>query len=202
MARKKYADKLVERSSITEELRLIDGSNTDYIDRHGNVYKDYGNGMMLPKRRQINRRNGYLYSAITLADGKNHSRRIHVLVGKAFIPNPNNYPYVCHADDNKANPEADNLFWGNASINTKLAFDHNLVRNAKGFDDSQSMPVCAFDKAGNKIAEYGSMHEAAAETGMTVCGIRYQCNHMVKSKVRKGLIFRFKDEVDKQGFVL
>jgi hypothetical protein len=202
MAAKKFSDRLVKREDICEELKLIPGSNTDYITPSSTVYKDVGNGNMLPKRPSVNNRNGYLYIGITMADGKNHSRRLHRIVGEAFVPNPNNYEYCCHRDDNKANARADNLYWGSASMNTKDAFDHGLAKNAKGFDDSQSMPVCQFDNDGNCIRTFGSVKEAERETNMTACGILYQCKHKVGTKPRKGLVFRFKQEYDEKGFVL
>ena len=42
MARRKMTDKLIKRSQINEEIRLINGSETDYISSKGNIYKDYG----------------------------------------------------------------------------------------------------------------------------------------------------------------
>ena len=42
MAKRNMTNKLIDKSSVTEELKQIPGSLTDYIDRHGNVYKDYG----------------------------------------------------------------------------------------------------------------------------------------------------------------
>ena len=43
---------------------------------------------------------------------------VHRLVARAFIPNPNNFPLVCHKDDNRANPNVDNLFWGTHAMNS------------------------------------------------------------------------------------
>ncbi len=36
---------------------------------------------------------------------------VHELVAKAFVPNPNNYPYVEHIDGDRSNNRADNLRW-------------------------------------------------------------------------------------------
>lgn len=37
--------------------------------------------------------------------------RVHILVAKAFIPNPDNKPYVNHIDNNPSNPNLSNLEW-------------------------------------------------------------------------------------------
>ena len=193
--------KLVSRDSIKEELKLIKGSETDYITPTGKVYKDFGNNMMFPKSNFPNKHNGYLYTAITYPEG-HRQRRVHKLVAEAYIPNPENYPYVMHKDDDKQNPNVENLQWGNASINTKAAFDHGLAYNDKGFDDSQSIPISVFDRDGNFIKSIGSVRETAKEFGMTPTGILYQCNHKMKSKPRKGYIYRYMSEYEEKGFVL
>ena len=110
MARRKMTDKLIKKSQINEEIRLIDGSETDYISSKGNIYKDYGNDLFYPKQNFINKNNGYLYSSITYPEGQ-RQRRVHILVAQAFLPNPNNYATVMHKDNNKANPEVSNLEW-------------------------------------------------------------------------------------------
>ena len=50
MAKKKYEDKLVKREDILEEMKIIEGSKTDYITPSGQIYKDYGNGLFFPKK--------------------------------------------------------------------------------------------------------------------------------------------------------
>lgn len=49
MAARKLKDKLIDRSEITEELKLIKGSQTDYITPSGEIYKDYGNNKFFHK---------------------------------------------------------------------------------------------------------------------------------------------------------
>ena len=202
MSRKKLSDRLIDKSSITEELKLIPGSSRDYIDCHGNVYKSYSDTKFFPKKNTPNPAFTYPCVGVTMADGTNKTFRVHVLVGKLFLPNPHGYPCVCHKDDNKLNPDVSNLYWASVSKNTKDAYNHGLMVNDKGFDDSQSVPVSVFDLKGNHIQDYGSVSIAAEETGMTKTGILFQCKHLMKSKPRKGKQFRFKSEYDSQGFVL
>lgn len=69
MARRKMTERLINRQDIKEEMRLIKGSNTDYITPTGNIYKDYGNNMFYHKSVFPNKNNGYLYCGITYING-------------------------------------------------------------------------------------------------------------------------------------
>jgi hypothetical protein len=55
------------------------------------------------------------------AGGKIYKKYIHRLLAEAFIPNPHNYPYVCHRDDIGHNNQLGNLYWGNAKTNSNDA---------------------------------------------------------------------------------
>ena len=98
---------------IKEELVKIECSKDAYITRSGKVFLDYGNDAMFPLKTFVNKHNGYLYVGFDGADGKRVQRRVHVLVAKAFIPNPYNFPQVGHKDDlkDKSNNCVDNLYW-------------------------------------------------------------------------------------------
>ena len=201
MARRNMTEKLIHIKNIKEEMKLIEGSETDYITPSGQVYKDYGNDMYYPKANFINKVTGYVYCGITFPQGQ-RQRRIHVLLAKAYIPNPNNYPIVMHLDNNKANYSLDNLKWGTISENTQTAFDDGLQVNAKSWDDNQSIHVCAFNMDKELIKKYGSIGQASREIGVTKTTILNQCNHNVKTKPRCGYYFRYLSEYEKNGFVL
>lgn len=201
MARRLMTEHLVHIKKIKEEMKLIDGSETDYITPSGQVYKDYGNDMYYPKANFQNKVNGYIYCNITFPEGQKQ-RRIHVLLAKAFIPNPNNYPVVMHLDNDKTNYSLDNLKWGTTSENTQAAFDDGLQINAKGWDDNQSIPVCAFNMKKELLKKYGSVGEASRVIGVTKTTILNQCNHNVKTKPRCGYYFRYLSEYEEHGFVL
>ena len=201
MARRNMYDKLISRNNIKEEIRLIKNSETDYISPSGKVYKDYGNNMFYPKTNFINKNNGYLYASITYPEGQKQ-RRVHILVAEAYLPNPNNYPIVLHKDNDKSNPNVDNLEWNTISMNTKNAYRDNLAKNDKSWEDSQSVHVCSFDLNGNLLQRYGSVGEASRELKITKTTILNQCNHKVKTKPRCGYWFRYMTEYDSKGFVL
>lgn len=201
MAARKMKDKLIPKDKIAEELRLINGSSTDYITPTGNIYKEYEPNMFFHKKTFINKHNGYLYCGITYDEGQ-RQRRVHILVAEAYIPNPNNYPVVMHKDNNKANPRKDNLQWGTTQENTQNAFNDLLQVNDKSWDDSQSIAVCQFSLSGELLNKYGSISEASRQLGLSKTGIINQCNHNVKTKPRCGYWFRYLTEFEKSGFVL
>ena len=71
-------------------------------------------------------------------DKKDHTKTIHSLVAKAFIPNPNNLPEVNHKDGIKYNNNVTNLEWSTFSDNTKHAYRMGLMKGMKGEKSPQS----------------------------------------------------------------
>lgn len=201
MARRKMNDKLIHKTEIKEELRLIKGSQTDYITPTGNIYKDYGNDLFYHKSVFPNKNNGYMYCGITYPEGQ-RQRRVHILVAEAYIPNPNNYPVVMHLDNNKANLNVNNLRWSTVAENTQAAFDDGLAKNDKSWEDSQSIHVCVFNMQYELLNKYGSISEASRQLGVTKTTILNQCNHNVKTKPRCGYYFRYLSEYETKGFIL
>lgn len=62
------------------------------------------------------------YKYVSLPDKNNSTgwqiKRVHILVAKTYIPNPDNLPMVNHIDENKLNCHVDNLEWCTRSYNT------------------------------------------------------------------------------------
>lgn len=50
-------------------------------------------------------------------DGKTTTHSVHRIVAQAFIPNPNNLPFVNHKDENPSNNSIENLEWCTAKYN-------------------------------------------------------------------------------------
>ena len=88
----------------------------------------------------LNKRTGYLNVCLKPngRNGKVKCLKIHILVAKAFILNPENKPQVNHIDGNKLNNTVSNLEWCTGKENMQHAFKHNLVTIYKGEDNSQA----------------------------------------------------------------
>ena len=88
----------------------------------------------------LNKRTGYLNVCLRPSgrNGKAKCLKVHILVAKAFVNNPENKLYVNHIDCNKQNNIATNLEWCTIKENTQHAFKHNLVTIYRGEDNSQA----------------------------------------------------------------
>lgn len=158
---KNIREKLIPKEEINEELRHISESISDYITPSGKVYNYYNEvDMYYPRSIHINNHNNYLYVCINTNEG-NKSRRLHVLVAKAYVhnPKPNEYFIVEHIDNNKQNPNANNLMWSNNKHNTQKAIDDGLKIPKYGIDNENSQPIKVVDLNNNLVAVYGSMRE-------------------------------------------
>ena len=106
---------------------------------------------------------GYSYVSLQI-NGKSHRRRVHRLVAKAFIPNPESKTDVNHIDGDKANNRVENLEWCTASENLTHAYQTGL----RSRDAS-----CAYTKRRKKVVRddgvvFGSVSKAAESLGVTV----------------------------------
>ena len=70
---------------------------------------------------------GYLRISL-YKNGKTKLYFVHILVARAFIPNPDKKPFVNHVDGNKLNNNASNLEWVTASENQQHAIKLGLQK--------------------------------------------------------------------------
>lgn len=108
-----------------EEWKNIEGYNGDYqVSDLGNVksFKRSPDGVIM---KQFLRESGYKY--VTLRNPENKNHRIHLLVAKHFIPNPENKNTVNHDDGNKTNNKKSNLSWMTNKENTEHAIKNGLI---------------------------------------------------------------------------
>ena len=84
------------------EKIIINGEKTNYsVSQTGEVRNDKTNKILSQRIQQ-----GYKHVGLTI-NGKGKSCRVHRLVAQAFIPNPENKPYVNHIDGNRSNNNID-----------------------------------------------------------------------------------------------
>ena len=85
---------------------------------------------------KLNKINGYLTHTTRIGGrtGKNVVLRAHRLVAKAYIPNPENKPFVNHKDGNKQNNHVSNLEWCTPKENSQHAYATGLAKAASGAD--------------------------------------------------------------------
>lgn len=121
----------------------------------------------------------YGYKVVLLyKDGVRKSARVHRLVAEAFIPNPNNYPYINHKDENPANNCVENLEWCTAKYN----INYGTCQQRKA--SKLQIPILMFDIDGNLLETFNSITDAETE-------LRY--NHECISRCCSGKIISYKN---------
>ena len=107
---------------VTEIWKDINGFEGIYrISNQGNVLSVRNNIILNPDKK------GNWYLVVKLQLRRKHiDKKIHRLVAKYFIENPNNYPQVNHINGNKNENRFENLEWVSASTNVKHAVSMGL----------------------------------------------------------------------------
>ena len=128
---------------------------------------------------------GYLF-VVLCKNGNQSNQRIHRLVAKAFLPNPENKPQVNHRDENKKNNRVENLEWATAKENLNFG-----TRNERaGY--SLSRPILQYSKSGEFIIEWPGAHEVERVLGINNANIIACCKGKLKSS--GGFIWKYKEK--------
>ncbi len=115
-------------------------------------------------------------------------KRVHVMVAKVFLPNPENRPEVNHKDKNGFNNKLENLEW----VTRRENMIHSHQTNSNPNRYSTSKAVKQYDLEGNFIDQYRSISQTSRRTGYSEPSISRVC--LGESKSLKGFIFKYANE--------
>ena len=145
-------------------------------------------GLLILQERILEPGKNKGYPRLILKDrnhiGKNHS--VHILVAKAFIPNPENKPCIDHINGDRSDNRVENLRWCTVAENNgyELARKHfsesktgtkNGMYGTRGKNSPSHKPVLQYDMDGNFIKKYYGIAEAQRETGVQFKNISKVC---------------------------
>lgn len=170
LQKSKGRGKKAMQAAVSAEWAIIEDQPSYRVRRDGQVVSlKYGKFYILAKSP---RKDGYLQVYLR-QNGIQSNTLIHRLVAKAFIPNPENKPYVNHKDGNKKNNNVDNLEWNTVSENAKHAFAIGL-KKVSDYQRSvcaklskiNSIPVYQYTKALKLVKKYKSYNDAMRKLGI------------------------------------
>lgn len=119
--------------------------------------------------------NGYLFINL-YKNGKQKNCTIHRLVAKAFIPNPDNLPFINHKSEIKSQNNVENLEWCDTLYNNNFGTRNDRMADTKR-NGSQSKSVLQKDiETDEIIAEFPSTMEIERQLGYSNGNISQCCN--------------------------
>lgn len=133
-------------------------------------------------------------------EGIQKSVFVHVLVARAFTPNPDGKPIVDHIDGDKRNNAASNLRWctQKENLNFELAkknrTESHRAENSPWFGKTgrkhpSSKAVAQYSASGEFLKSFGGLSEASRETNIDIGNISNCCRG--SRKTAGGYIWRF-----------
>ena len=143
------------------------------------------------KDHSVQKKDGYLITQL-YQDGERKHVRVHRLVAKEFIPNPDNKPEVNHKDGNKTNNSASNLEWVSKKENCRHAWDNGLVNPSYGMLGKKN-PNSGRKGKPFRIVETGEVFNTLKECEDTIGGNNRHINDCLRGrqKTHKGYHYEY-----------
>lgn len=162
------------------EWRVIDEFPMYVINRDGVVKNTHTNYI---KKPSVGKRGYLVYSMHK--DKHSYLRTLHIMLARAFLPNPKNLPQVNHIDGDKLNNSLSNLEWCTGYDNVMHARNTGLHLT----DGDKAVVQCLLD--GTPIKVYRSISEASRETGISRGAIGNVASKKKKYKTAGGYIWNY-----------
>lgn len=129
------------------------------------------------------------YAHVTLCkNGAQKQWRVHRLVAMAFIPNPENKPFIDHINTVRNDNRVENLRWV-----TRIENRNNPI-SVKAYDEAILREVMQYDIDGNLLNKFASITEASKTIGVRISAIQQSCSGYMMTA--KGFIWRYKEDAD------
>lgn len=154
-------------------MKLISNYSKYLIDTNGNVFSTHSNKILKPGTYQ----NGYKYVQIRNDEGELKNERVHLLVARAYLPNPLKLPQVHHKDENKGNNVLSNLEWCTGHYNQQQS----------AYKKHKSVEM--LNSTGTVLRTFDSLKSAANYIGRTESILSRACNGQRKTSA--GYIWRY-----------
>ena len=182
-----------------EEWKIIEDYPDYMISNMGRVKSLNYNRTGKEKILKPSKNNGYYYLNLC-KNGKPQKYKVHQLVGKYFIPNPDNKPFIDHINTDRTDNRVENLRWVTAkeNCNNKLSIDNYKKRTSKLWERkdyviknkvSHSIPILQFTKEGELVKKWLSAKSVEEEIGFYGSAIRECCKG--NRKTAYGFIWRY-----------
>jgi hypothetical protein len=133
-------------------------------------------GYQVTRQGQVLNKKGYVlkanvqhgYERLTIWKTENGWKkpvryRVHRLVAEAFVPNPENKPYVNHMDGNKRNNDASNLEW--------VTNRENVLHNIRSGGNRKNVILHFMNPETGDTMVFHSMNSAARHFGKSCATI-------------------------------
>ncbi len=134
--------------------------------------------------------NGYAYVNLC-KNGKIKTCYIHRLMGKTFLPNPNNYPEIDHINSNKLDNRLSNLRWLDRFTNASIGSKGKKKNNSLGNNPKAKQVICT-----TTGEVFGCIKEFSDKYGINYSTIRKQIRQ--GTKIFKGYAIEINKKVEKR----
>lgn len=115
------------------------------------------------------------YEMVSLhKDGCKTSFLVHRLVAIAFLPNPFNFPYINHKDENPLNNNLENLEWCSQEYNVNYGNSQSKL-TLKKLEAKKGFHIAQYTLEGQFIREFNSASQIQRELGFNSTPILNCC---------------------------
>lgn len=148
-------------------MQYIENSKGYSVSREGKTYR---HGKEIYHKTAY----GYYGCRVYFLDGSSKSQGVHRWVAEAFIPNPENKPFVNHIDGVKTNNHVSNLEWVTNQENVDHAVRTGLTTRGEvrwnAITDKEAIRVCELLSEGVRLCDI------SRETGVNYSVVKHIYN--------------------------